>query len=1185
MQLARTLSPCLLAPLLWIASGPDDVRAQCAPDTLRGTFSNPMAGVNMGDDVAIFGDRAVVGAFEEDVDGVIRTGSAYVLDATTGALVTRLVNPSPTDNDEFGSAVAISEVGVVAGAPREDPDDLTNAGIVYVFDPETGVLRTTIFNPEPAEAEFFGFEVAISGDRVLVGSPYDDGVEVNFGAAYLFDAASGDLLANFESPAPPTRRYFGQKIGIAGDRVVVSDTDAAYLYGATSGVLVATLNNPTSDTSDNFGDSVAISEDWVVVGAPWADPGGLASAGIAYVFDATSGALSRTLGQPSPRAGADFAYAVGISGHRVLVGAPDADPVEGDVAGMAFVFDARTGGLLVTLPNPSPNGAEGFGRGVAIDGNRAIVGDPNDNASGAGQSGSVFLYDCEAPAPLCAPIGLRSRLYDPEPNPGGRFGGSVSVSGNQAVVGVPGHDENGKDFVGKACIFDPRTGSLLRELPNPEPSAGDSFGESVHVSGSLVVVGAWGHYPNGIPNSGGAYVFDSTTGNRLATLVHPQLEAGAQFGSSVAISGTLVIVGAPFDDGSLVSDTGAAYVFEASTGELVTSIPSPSVGRDDFGSAVAIDGDLVVVGAPLADSVELDTGLAWVFDALTGERLAILQNPVPDRGANFGASVAIDGDLVVVGAWRDDASGLTDSGSVHVFEARTGAFVATILDPDPVAFGQFGLSVALDGNEVLVGSPGAERALLFHASTGDFLADLGLGESVDFAYGVSVALDGTTAVVGAWEDDPGGLTDAGAAFVFGCFPPGSTPTPSPTPTVSPTRSPSPTPSPSPSPTRTPSPSPSPSRSPTASPTQSASPTLSPSPTASPSASPSATPSPSPSASPTPSPSETPSPSPSATPSSSPSASPSPSATPSPSPSVSASPSPSPGSTPSPSPTVSPTPPPTLSNLSTRGFVDAGAGAMIGGFIVSGSDSRRVLISGIGPDLANFGVSGVLGNPALALFQGQTALFSNDDWGLAANSDSITSSGFAPSHPLEAAILAELDPGEYTAILYGVAPEGSPDSERRGVGLVQAFDLGPRADGDPISARLSNLSTRLGVGTGDQVMIAGFTVAGSEAGEPKRLLVRGLGPTLGGPPFAVEGAMTDPELLLYGPGESGIVQLASNADWIRSPEASAIAATGKAPPDPREPAILAALRPGAYTAIVSGAGGTAGVALIEVYEVE
>lgn len=375
-----------------------------------------------------------------------------------------------------------------------------------------------------------------------------------------------------------------------------------------------------------------------------------------------------------------------------------------------------------------------------------------------------------------------------------------------------------------------------------------------------------------------------------------------------------------------------------------------------------------------------------------------------------------------------------------------------------------------------------------------------------------------------WSDNGANLAPFADGRGSGVCPP---PTPSPTPSPSPTESPSPTVSPS--PTASPSPTPEPTESPSPTPP----PTATPEPTDPPTATPTA--SPTPTLSPTPE--ETATPEPSATP--------------------------SPTATPeiTPSPTASPTPaPPRLVNISTRGFVGTGSEVMIPGFIVLGGN-KNVLVSGIGPDLANFGVTGVLADPMLALMEGQNIRQSNDDWMTSLDSALISTSGHAPNDPREAAVIDDLPPGEYTAILSG--RDGGT-----GVGLVQVFDLG----GPGV---LRNISTRLSVATGDRVMIAGVIVEGAD---PKTLLVRGLGPTLA--EFGVPNVLANPELGVFGEGQ---VALAANDDWRDGDEAGVLA-TGLQPPNDAEPAIVVTLPPGSYTAILSGVGGTAGTGLIEVYEV-
>ena len=250
----------------------------------------------------------------------------------------------------------------------------------------------------------------------------------------------------------------------------------------------------------------------------------------------------------------------------------------------------------------------------------------------------------------------------------------------------------------------------------------------------------------------------------------------------------------------------------------------------------------------------------------------------------------------------------------------------------------------------------------------------------------------------------------------------------------------------------------------------------------------------------------------------------------------------------------------LINLSARGQIQTGDNVMIGGLIIGGSSPKTVLIRAVGPNLASYGVSGVLANPMLQLFTGQTVIASNDNWASAANAAAIQATGLAPVSPLESAILITLAPGAYTAIVSGVGGG-------TGVGIVEVFEI------DTANAPLINISTRGQVQTGDNVMIGGFIIQGTAS---QTVLIRAVGPNLAN--YGVSGVLANPMLQLY----SGQTLIASNDNWGSAANAAAIQATGLAPVSPLESAILTTLAPGAYTAIVSGVGGGTGVGIVEVY---
>jgi len=270
----------------------------------------------------------------------------------------------------------------------------------------------------------------------------------------------------------------------------------------------------------------------------------------------------------------------------------------------------------------------------------------------------------------------------------------------------------------------------------------------------------------------------------------------------------------------------------------------------------------------------------------------------------------------------------------------------------------------------------------------------------------------------------------------------------------------------------------------------------------------------------------------------------------------------------------------LSNISTRSFVQTGEHVMIGGFIVQGSGPKRVIIRAIGPELTQFGIPDALANPRLELHNGSgTLIGTNDDWQTTIIGGIITSnqvsdiqnSGHAPSAATESAIIADLQPGNYTAVVRGV-------NNTVGVALVEVYDL---SSGE--SSSLGNISTRSFVQTGEHVMIGGFIIQGSG---PKRVIIRAIGPEL--TQYGIPDALANPRLELH--DGSGAL-LATNDDWqttiiggiITGNQVSDIQNSGHAPTAATESAIIADLPPGNYTAIQSGVNNTAGVGLVELYD--
>jgi hypothetical protein len=254
--------------------------------------------------------------------------------------------------------------------------------------------------------------------------------------------------------------------------------------------------------------------------------------------------------------------------------------------------------------------------------------------------------------------------------------------------------------------------------------------------------------------------------------------------------------------------------------------------------------------------------------------------------------------------------------------------------------------------------------------------------------------------------------------------------------------------------------------------------------------------------------------------------------------------------------------PHYANIATRMTVGTGDNVLIAGFIVTGAQSKRVLLRGIGPSLTNLGVSGALADPTLTFYDSASKIIaSNDNWKDSPDRQAISDTGIAPTNDAESAILVSVAPGNYTAIFAGAG-------NSTGIGLIEVYDLDPAAN-----AELANISSRGRVGTGDDVMIGGIIV---QSDHPTKIVVRAIGPSL-----PLSGPLADPTLELHS-GNGDLIF--SNDNWRDSQEAD-IQATGLAPSNDAESAIVATLTAGNYTAIVRGANNATGVAVVDAYDLQ
>ena len=750
----------------------------------------------LGSSVAVEGSYAVAGAPADDIGGS-SSGVVKVFDSTSGALLYLIPNPSPGANDNFGTSVALSGTRLVVGATGNSTGGIS-AGSAYVYelDSTTPMVPTAVLNnPNPGPSDYFGNAVAISGTRVVVGALFDDTTGSDSGSAYIYDlvgVAPTLPIATLSNPSPADGDFFGKAVAISGTRVVVgankddtgvSNSGSAYVYDVASdtpALPTTILNNPTPSANDEYGISVSISGMRLVVGA-YGDDTGFTDSGCAYVYNLGSAtpAVPLTVNNPTPAANDQFGLSVSISGLRWIIGARGNNSGEW-VYGSAYVYDLNgtvSPFLTTILNNPTPAVGDQFGFSVAIAGTQVIVGAHQDD-TGASDAGSAYLYSLTSPSPTI-PL---STLNYPAPSANDNFGNSVAISGTKMVVGAS-EEDTGAENSGAVYVYDlsgPSPLTPVATLMNPTPYRNDHFGIAVAISGTRIIVGAYGDNTAGWIQSGSAYVYDlasATPTIPIAVLSNPSPANNDNFGKSVGISGTRVVIGVHADDTG-ATDSGIAYVYDIVSSTPLIPVatlnnPSPSAG-DNFGNAVAISGTRLIVGAS-GDNSSNGSVFAYDLSSSTPTFPMILSNPGAFASLRFGISTAISGARVVVGA----TNGNNGNGGAYVYNfigLTPNLPIATLSNPVQGATDYFGNSVAISGVKIVVGAYGDDTGLAnsgkayiydFDGSTQTTPAfhlynpTPGLGDN----FGSSVAISGLNVAIGSPGDDTA-FTDKGYAYVY-----------------------------------------------------------------------------------------------------------------------------------------------------------------------------------------------------------------------------------------------------------------------------------------------------------------------------------------------------------------------------------------------------------------------------------
>jgi hypothetical protein len=771
--------------------------------------------------VSISGDYAIVGATKKNS----ATGAAYIYtrSGTIWGSEQKLQATDAASQDKFGWSVSISGDYAIVGALNDDSEK--GAAYIYTRDPSTGVWggEQKITAGVRQNSDQFGYSVSIDGDYAIVGARYEDEGAVDAGAAYIYkrDASTGvwGSEQKLHATDAASQDQFGYSVSIDGDYAIVgtpyedtgfTNAGAAYIYkrNPSTGVWGNEQKIQASDkqTQDYFGESVSISGDYAIVGARNEDPGGTTNAGSAYIFkrDGTTWSEIKKIQASDRDASDEFGYSVSISGDYAIVGARQ----ENSSAGAAYIYKApvvpspkltydtynkltlsnvstsysstlryesntydigSASTIIIQDPgryeiattdnenfmslNSNVTGQtvtqvgvydytqmdtteqkiqagdkqtqDQFGWPVSISGDYAIVGAHNKDTS----KGAAYIYTRSGTT-----WGNEQKIQAsdgsgavPNVTVGDKFGQSISLSGDYAIVGAP-TDTINHTYNGSAYVYtrDPSTGQWggVQKLTAYDKAQNDRFGSSVSISGDYAFVGNLQINRN--DSSGSVYIFtrNGTTWGYDQKIQANDKAQGDNFGRSVSISGDYAIVGASSKDTS----KGAAYIYTRSgTTWTQQANFAGEATQDNFGISVSISGDYAIVGAYLEDTGAADAGAAYIYtrDPSTGVWGNEQKIQASDKAQNdrFGHSVSISGDYAIVGALLEDPDGIGDAGAAYVFkrEGTTWSEIKKIIASDK--------------------------------------------ESSDY-FGYSVAIDGTHAIVGARDEDPGGTTDAGAAYIY-----------------------------------------------------------------------------------------------------------------------------------------------------------------------------------------------------------------------------------------------------------------------------------------------------------------------------------------------------------------------------------------------------------------------------------
>lgn len=694
--------------------------------------------------------------------------------------------PGGVLNYIFGWAVALNGNTLAAGAPGYAfGGQIFIPGYVYVFERSNGVWSQTarLGSSDGVWYDTFGSAVAISGSTMLIGAPLRDDAcpsdpSCQSGAAYVFDKISGVWTQTAKLVAPDALQgdVFGSSVALDGDLAVIgapgvdspaTSAGANYVFHRVNGVwtYVAKQNAPTVAGGDALGTSVAAGSGSILSSAPYhSNTASIEHSGAVYSFLQSTAQPAVIVTQPAGVNVEDSqpaSFTVSASGTAPLTYQWQKDGV--DLANGPNITGA-TGATLSVLH-------AGFGDA----GNYQVI----------VQNPCSSVTSIDAPLIVTCALPQQQARFAPETGSAGLAGSASALRGTRAVVGAWGDAQNGPQS-GAAWVYE-QMGGVWQPGTKLTPQDGsanayDEFGWSVAVDGDTVVVGARYDQASFNYNAGSAFVFERSGGVWTQTARLTAADGGAleEFGGMVAVSDTTLAITSRVDSQEGEA-AGSIYIFDKVGGVWMqtTKLLPPDLGYHSyFGSALALSGDVLLAGAPGDSAVLTNGGAVYVFERSGGNwsQTAKLYSPDSAAFANFATAVALDGITGLVADVNNPTVG-NQAGAVHVLRRVGGVwqFIQTLAAPDAAPGDWFGSAVGLLGDTAIVGAEFADAAGANSGAAYVFqqinsvwtqaakLTATGAAAYDDFGHTVAVGEGGL--LVGAPDAD-GPASNCGAAYAF-----------------------------------------------------------------------------------------------------------------------------------------------------------------------------------------------------------------------------------------------------------------------------------------------------------------------------------------------------------------------------------------------------------------------------------